>query len=95
MNTETIIYNLEQVVKLLKEQNMLLKKVFNSRDAALYLGITLDSLYHLTGKNTIPCYKMNGHRLYFSHDELERWLLSKKKESKAKKQEPAPAFGLN
>lgn len=95
MNTETIIYNLEQVVKLLKEQNMLLKRVFNSKDAALYLGISRDHLYHLTGKNLVPCYKMNGHRLFFSHEELEKWLLSKKKESKVKTQEPAPAFGLN
>ncbi|HET6557036.1 MAG TPA: helix-turn-helix domain-containing protein [Prolixibacteraceae bacterium] len=95
MSTETIIYQLEQVVKLLKEQNMLLKRVFNSRDAALYLGISLDTLYHLTGKNKIPCYKMNGHKLFFSHEELEKWLLSKRKENKAKSKEPAPAFGLN
>lgn len=80
MSTETIIWNLEQVVKLLKEQNMLLKRVFNSRDAAHYLGISLDSLYHLTGRNLVPCYKMNGHRLFFSHDELEKWVLSKKKD---------------
>ena len=74
---------------------MLLKRIFNSRDAALYLGISRDHLYHLTGKNLVPCYKMNGHRLYFSHAELEKWLLSVKKTDKAKKQEPAPAFGLN
>lgn len=84
MSAETIIYQLEQVVKLLKEQNMLLKRVFNSRDAALYLGITLDSLYHLTGKSLVPCYKMNGHRLFFSHLELEKWVLSHKKEGKAR-----------
>ena len=90
MSKETIIWNLEQVVKLLKEQNMLLKRVFNSRDAALYLGITVDRLYHLTGKNLVPCYKLNGHRLFFSHLELEKWVISKKKESKAKSQEPEP-----
>ena len=84
MSTETIIFNLERIVKLLKEQNMLLKKVFNSRDAALYLGITLDHLYSLTGKNIVPCYKVNGHRLFFNHEELEKWLLFHKKTGKGK-----------
>ena len=84
MSTENIIFSLEKVVKLLKEQNMLLKRVFNSRDAALYLGITLDSLYHLTGKNLVPCYKLNGHRLFFSHEELEKYLLSVRKVPKGK-----------
>lgn len=82
MNTETIIWNLEQVVRLLKEQNMLLKKVFNSRDAAQYLGLSLDSLYHLTGKKLIPFYKRSNNRLVFYHEELEKYLLSNKQETK-------------
>jgi len=94
MNTQSFIQKLERIVKLLKEQNMLLKKVFNSRDAALYLGITLDHLYHLTGKSIVPCYKVNGHRLFFSHEELEKWLLSNKKTVNSKAHKPSPPLDL-
>ena len=79
MNTESFISKLNSIIVLLREQTLMQKQVFNSHEAALYLKCSLRHIYHLSARNKIPCYKVDGRRLYFSHSELQHWLLSQKK----------------
>ena len=51
------------------------KAVLTSKEAALYLGISLSKLYKLTCAKEIPHYKPNGKLNYFERQEIETWAL--------------------
>ena len=70
---------LEELKKLIQEQNLLKKEVLGSKEASVYLGLSLGYLYKLTGKSKIPAYKPNDGKLYFRRMDLNRWMLSKRK----------------
>jgi len=70
---------LEELKKLIQEQNLLQKEVLVSKEASVYLGLSLGYLYKLTGKSKIPAYKPNDGKLYFRRMDLNRWMLSKRK----------------
>ena len=70
---------LEELKKLIQEQNLLKKEVLGSKEASVYLGLSLGYLYKLTGKSKIAAYKPNDGKLYFRRMDLNRWMLSKRK----------------
>ena len=70
---------LEELKKLIQEQNLLKKEVLTSKEASVYLGLSLGYLYKLTGKSKIPAYKPNDGKLYFRRMDLNRWMLSKRR----------------
>jgi excisionase family DNA binding protein len=49
------------------------KSVFDMAEAAEFLGISKNRLYHLTQEKRIPYYKQ-GNSNFFRKDELERWM---------------------
>lgn len=49
------------------------KEVFDMGEAARFLGISKDRLYHLTQEKRIPYYKQ-GNANYFKKAELEKWM---------------------
>ena len=53
------------------------KEVFNSKDAAMFLGISRDRLYHLTQEKRIPYYKQ-GNTNFFKKKELESWMTAQR-----------------
>ncbi len=53
------------------------KSVFDMSEAAQFLGISKDRLYHLTQEKRVPYYKQ-GNANYFKKDELERWMTETK-----------------
>ena len=71
---DKILEELEQLKKLMLENNLLQKEVLNFNDAVKYLDISASHLYKLTSTNRIPHYCPEGKRLYFSRVELEAWL---------------------
>ena len=79
MSYDEIIKRIEGIEKMLSEQTLLKKEVLVSKEAAVYLGLSLGYLYKLTGKNKIPVYKPNDGKLYFRRMDLHRWMLSKRK----------------
>lgn len=79
MSNEEIVKRIEGIEKMLSEQTLLKKEVLVSKEAAVYLGLSLGYLYKLTGKNKIPVYKPNDGKLYFRRMDLNRWMLSKRK----------------
>ena len=44
------------------------------REAAAYLGISINTLYRMTSKREIPFYKPNGKTIYFLTSDLDAWL---------------------
>ncbi|HAH24350.1 MAG TPA: DNA-binding protein [Prolixibacteraceae bacterium] len=92
MSTNFIIQKLESIEKMLKQQSLLKKEVLTSREAAIYLGLSLSYLYELVSKKTIPAYKPNGGKLYFKRKELYNWMLSKRKASNSEIKEAATQF---
>ena len=49
------------------------RRLLNAKEAAAFLGMTMDGLYGLTCNKAIPFYKPTGKRLYFDMDELAAW----------------------
>lgn len=43
-------------------------------EAAKYLGLSLSTLYCLTHRRVVPFYKPDGKNIYFSLDELDKWI---------------------
>ncbi len=70
---------LEELKKLIQEQNLLKKEVLTSKETSVYLGLSLGYLYKLTGKSKIPAYKPNNGKLYYRRMDLNRWMLSKRR----------------
>lgn len=50
-----------------------MRKYYNSKEAAEYLGMQLSTLYKYTMNDAIPHYKL-GNRVLFILDELDRWM---------------------
>ena len=76
-NFQKIEERLSSIESLLLSQ----KVVLNFSEAAEYCGLSKSYLYKLTSAGGIPCYKPQGKQIYFSRVELDKWLLSNKKET--------------
>ena len=66
-----ILDKLESIESLLLKQN---DKPLSLQEAHEYLGVSLSYLYKLTSQNKIPHYKPNGKMIYFSKNELDKWV---------------------
>ena len=75
MSEELIFQKLDNIERMLIEQNLLKKDVLNLIEASLYLDLSQSHLYKLTSTGAIPCYKPNGKKVYFNRAELDNWLL--------------------
>lgn len=57
------------------------KNVLTLTEAAYYLGISEDRVYHLVCSKDIPCYKKHRRAIYFKKTELEEWMLQNRQKS--------------
>jgi len=71
---EIILKELNELKKLISEQNLLKKDVLNFSEACQYLDISESHLYKLTSRKQIPHFCPQGKKLYFNRQELDRWL---------------------
>ncbi len=74
MTEQLIIEKLDNIEKMLSEQNLLKKDVLNFSEACQYLDISESHLYKLTSRKQIPHFCPQGKKLYFNRHELDRWL---------------------
>lgn len=51
------------------------KKYLTTEEAADYLGLNRDSMYHFLKQETIPTYKPSGRRVYISRNDLDEWIM--------------------
>ena len=91
---ELILKEVQELKKLIFEQNMLQKEVLNFNEAAVYLEVSHSHLYKLTSTGTIPAYKPNGKKLYFNRQELNKWLLTNRQTSLSDIEEEVSQFQL-
>ncbi|MBB4035471.1 excisionase family DNA binding protein [Dysgonomonas hofstadii] len=58
-------------------ENLLLgqKNVFTFIECCQYTGLSTSYMYKLTCLNKIPYYKPQGKNIYFSKEEIDKWLL--------------------
>ena len=91
---ELILKEVQELKKLIFEQNMLQKEVLNFNEAAVYLEVSHSHLYKLTSTGTIPAYKPNGKKLYFNRQELNKWLLTNRQTSISDIEEEVSQFQL-
>lgn len=52
-----------------------MKDEFTTKEAALYLGMSVSTLYKKTMNSEIPFYKPSSRHLYFKREELRQWML--------------------
>ena len=52
------------------------KEFLTAREAASYIGASLNYFYKLTSGHRLPAYNPTGRRLLFRRSELESWVLS-------------------
>ena len=79
MTEQLIIEKLDNIEKMLSEQNLLKKDVLNFSEACQYLDISESHLYKLTSRKQIPHFCPQGKRLYFKRTELDEWLQRNRK----------------
>lgn len=88
----TILDEISEIKALLSQQYLSSKKVLSLREAAIYMDISEDALYKLTGNRLIPHSKPGGKKVYFDKDEIDKWLLSNKVKTIIEIQEEADIF---
>ena len=62
---------LDSIEKLLLGQ----KNVLTFEQGCEFTGLSKTYMYKLTHQNKIPFFKPHGKQIYFSREELERWLM--------------------
>ena len=65
------------------------KKVLTLEELASYTGLSKSHIYKLTSAMAIPHYKPNGKNIYFNRDEVDNWLLQRKKTTRQDIEEEA------
>jgi len=63
------------------------KRMLTTKEAALYLGMSVITVRRKAGKGEIPSYRPNGKNLYFEISDLDEYILSKHRSSVEKSRE--------
>ena len=65
------------------------KQILTTREAAKFLGLSVDRVYRLAEAGTLPSSRPNGKHLYFSRKALEAWMMGQPRLSTAQLKEKA------
>ncbi|MGN7756761.1 helix-turn-helix domain-containing protein [Chryseobacterium sp. 22532] len=65
------------------------KRMLNTREAALYLGLSVITVRRKAGKGEISSFRPNGKNLYFKVSDLDNYLLSKHRSNLEQSEEVA------
>jgi excisionase family DNA binding protein len=95
MSDHLIIEKLDNIEKMLSEQNLLKKEVFNFSEACQYLDISESHLYKLTSRKQVPHFCPQGKKLYFNRQELDQWLQTNRKNTTEEVEREATDYILN
>ncbi|HUX59025.1 MAG TPA: helix-turn-helix domain-containing protein [Bacteroidales bacterium] len=95
MSDNVIIEKLDNIEKMLSEQNLLKKEVLNFSEACQYLDISESHLYKLTSRKQVPHFCPQGKKLYFNRLELDKWLQTNRKNTAEEVDREATDYILN
>ncbi len=68
---QSVEQRLDTIERLLRGQ----KPVLTFEEGCEFTGLSKSYMYKLTHRNRIPHFKPHGKNIYFSREELEKWLL--------------------
>jgi len=78
---DNVLNELNELKRLILDQNLLKKEVLNFREACHYLDISESHMYKLTSRRLIPHFCPQGKKLYFNRHDLDNWLQKNQKVS--------------
>ncbi|HEY3372819.1 MAG TPA: helix-turn-helix domain-containing protein [Prolixibacteraceae bacterium] len=81
-----ITQQLRRIERMLLQHTLLNKEVLNSKEAAIYLGLSRDYVGRLARKGKFPAFRPNNGRLYFKRMDLYNWMLSRALKPLSKKE---------
>ena len=67
---------IEELIKVMKKQNLNNKNLLSMEEACLYACISESKLYKLTHQNLIPYSKPSNGKNYILRSDLEEWMRS-------------------
>ena len=76
MSENQVIKQLDRILKMLIQQTLPNKEVFNSKEAALYMGLSPDYVCTLARRLLFPSNKPNNGMRFYKRNDLHYWLLS-------------------
>ncbi len=89
---QSVEQRLDTIERLLRGQ----KPVLTFEEGCEFTGLSKSYMYKLTHRNKIPYFKPHGKNIYFSREELEKWLLKNPvKTAEAVEQEAANYVARN
>lgn len=71
------------------------KTFLTAKEAAAYLGFSVNSLYNKCSRKQIPYYKPNAGKIYFRREELDEWIQAGRVATDAEIQNKANNYPLN
>lgn len=81
-------------IKDIKAKLFYLKDELTTKEAALYLGMSVSTLYKKTMNSEIPFYSPSGRLLYFKRQELKDWMLRNRNATNEEIQAEASLSGM-
>ena len=87
MSEQQIIQQLNRIIKMMVQQTLPNKEVFNSKEAGLYMGLSPDYVCTLARRNLFPSFRPNNGKRFYKKRDLHAWLLSSGRESSSSIQE--------
>jgi excisionase family DNA binding protein len=88
-NSLQLLQEINSKLERIQEVMLVGKSVFSVEDVCRYTGLSKSYLYKLTSAGLIPYSKPVGKLVYFSKDEIDRWLLGRKRKSSAEQEQEA------
>jgi len=86
------VERLENLLLTGKEDGTVLKEMLTIEEAAEYMGISKSSLYKMNMRNELPTYRPGGKRIYLKRSEINEWMSSQRRDSKAEIEQQAVAY---
>ena len=77
MSENQIIQQLNRIIKMLHQQTLPNKEVFNSKEAGLYMGLSPDYVCTLARMGKFPSSRPNSGKCFYKRSDLHSWLLSR------------------
>lgn len=88
----TIMERLDRI-----ERNTLLasKKMLTIEEASLYTGFTKRFIYKMTHDKMIPFYKPNNKNVFLDKDDLDRWMMQNRTNSRDEAEQEAARYTVS
>lgn len=78
LGDESRIDRMLQLLEKFENQNYMLKDFFTIEEASNYLNLSKSTVYKMTSKGELACYKPNSKTVFLSRQDLNNWIQGNK-----------------